>query len=245
MHFETVTSVTHYSDYLFSFITTRSRDFRPFKAGQFTMIGMGDDDLVRAYSIVSPPQADHLEFLSIKVADGALTSRLQSIQPGDEIEVVNRPAGTLVLDNLTPGKRLWCLATGTGLAPFLSLVRDPLTFQRFEEVVVTHTVRTSAELAYADLLTELPVHYYPTVTREAHAHTGRITEHIDKGGLFAALGLSGWNPEQDRVMLCGSQAFNRDLKERLEAAGFSHGSNRAPGEYVQERAYVMASPMPS
>ena len=241
MHFETVRSVSHYSDYLFSFTTSRSPDFRPFKAGQFTMIGMGDDDLVRAYSIASPPGVDHLEFLSIKVPDGALTTRLQKIQPGDEIEVVNRPTGTLVIDNLTPGKRLWCLATGTGLAPFLSIIRDPLTFQKFDEVVVTHTVRTCAELAYADMLQSLPIHYYPTVTREPFTRTGRITEHMDNGSIFTHLGLKGWNKAEDRILLCGSHAFNQDIKQRLEAAGLSHGSNRQSGEFVQERAYVMGA----
>ena len=241
MHFETVQSVTHYSDFLFSFTTSKSEEFRQFKAGQFTMIGMGDDDLLRAYSIASAPQANHLEFLSIKMPGGALTSRLQKIAVGDEIEVTNRPTGTLVLDNLTPGKRLWCLATGTGLAPFLSIVRDPLTFSRFEEVVVTHTVRTCSELAYAEMLIGLPIHYYPTVTREEFFATGRITDHIDDGSLFASLGIDRWNPQEDRVMLCGSHSFNNDLKQRLDLAGFSHGSNRQSGSYVQERAYVTTS----
>ena len=239
MNLETVLDVAHYSDSLFSFKTTRSDDIRPFKAGQFTMIGMADDDVLRAYSIASSPDEDHLEFLSIKVPGGPLTERLKDIQAGDQIEVGDRPTGTLVVDNLQPGKRLWCVATGTGLAPFLSIVRDPKTYERFEQVFVTHTVRTQRELAYGDLLGSLPITYYPTVTREPFETPGRITDRMDSGVLWTDLGVSPWVPEDDRIMICGSPEFNKELRSRLETLGFTHGTNRAPGEFVQERAFVM------
>lgn len=239
MNLETVLDVEHYSDALFSFKTTRSPDIRAFKAGQFTMIGMADDDVLRAYSIASAPHEAHLEFLSIKVPGGPLTERLKDIQVGDQIEVGDRPTGTLVLDNLKPGKRLWCVATGTGLAPFLSIIRDQQTFERFEHVVVTHTVRTLQELAYGDLLTSLPITYYPTLTREPFETPGRITERIDSGALWSDLNLTPWSIDEDRVMICGSPEFNKDLRSRLEGLGFTHGTNRAPGEFVQERAFVM------
>jgi ferredoxin--NADP+ reductase len=239
MNLETVLDVEHYSDALFSFKTTRSPDIRSFKAGQFTMIGMADDDVLRAYSIASAPHEAYLEFLSIKVPGGPLTERLKDIQVGDQIEVGDRPTGTLVLDNLKPGKRLWCVATGTGLAPFLSIIRDQQTFERFEQVIVTHTVRTAQELAYGDLLTSLPITYYPTVTRESFETPGRITERIDSGALWSDLSLTPWSVDEDRVMICGSPEFNKDLRSRLEGLGFAHGTNRAPGEFVQERAFVM------
>ena len=239
MNLETVLDVEHYSDALFSFKTTRSPDIRSFKAGQFTMIGMADNDVLRAYSIASAPHEAHLEFLSIKVPDGPLTERLKDIQVGDQIEVGDRPTGTLVLDNLKPGKRLWCVATGTGLAPFLSIIRDQQTFEHFEQVIVTHTVRTAQELAYGDLLTSLPITYYPTVTREPFETPGRITERIDSGALWSDLNLTPWSIDEDRVMICGSPEFNKDLRSRLEGLGFTHGTNRAPGEFVQERAFVM------
>ena len=238
MNLETVLDVNHYSDAMFSFTTTRSADIRPFKAGQFTMIGMSDDDVLRAYSIASEPEADHLEFLSIKVPDGPLTERLKDIKPGDQIEVGDRPTGTLVLDNLTDAKRLWCIATGTGLAPYLSIVRDPRSFERFDEVIVIHTVRTANELAYRDLLTALPITYYPTVTREAFVTEGRITSLIDDGSLWTDLGLPSWQKDTDRIMICGSPEFNKELRGRLEAIGFLHGTNRVPGAFVQERAFV-------
>ena len=239
MNLETVLTVTHYSDSLFSFTTTRSPEIRPFKAGQFTMIGMADDDVLRAYSIASAPSEDSLEFLSIKVPGGPLTERLQHIQPGDQIEVGDRPTGTLVIDNLTPAKRLWCVATGTGLAPFLSIVRDAATFEKFDEVIVTHTVRTVAELAYRDLLSGLPITYYPTVTREAFETPGRITERMQSGALWSDLDVSPWSRDTDRIMICGSPAFNQELRDQLSDAGFTHGTNRAAGEFVQERAFVM------
>ncbi len=239
MNLETVLDVEHYSDALFAFKTTRSPDIRSFKAGQFTMIGMADDDVLRAYSIASAPHEAHLEFLSIKVPGGPLTERLKDIQVGHQIEVGDRPTGTLVLDNLKPGKRLWCVATGTGLAPFLSIIRDQQTFERFEQVIVTHTVRTTQELAYGDLLTSLPITYYPTVTREPFETPGRVTERIDSGALWSDLNLSPWSIDEDRVMICGSPEFNKDLRSRLEGLGFTHGTNRAPGDFVQERAFVM------
>ena len=239
MNLETVLDVEHYSDALFSFKTTRSPDIRSFKAGQFTMIGMADDDVLRAYSIASAPHEAYLEFLSIKVPGGPLTERLKDIQVGDQIEVGDRPTGTLVLDNLKPGKRLWCVATGTGLAPFLSIIRDQQTFERFEEVIVTHTVRTTQELAYGDLLRSLSITYYPTVTRESFEPPGRITDRIDSGALWSDLSLTPWSFDEDRVMICGSPEFNKDLRSRLEGLGFTHGTNRAPGEFVQERAFVM------
>lgn len=239
MNLETVLNVTHYSDALFSFRTTRSDSIRPFKAGQFTMIGMADDDVLRAYSIASPPAADYLEFLSIKVPGGPLTERLQHIQPGDQIEVGDRPTGTLVIDNLTSGRRLWCVATGTGLAPFLAIVQDPKTFETYSEVVLTHTVRTVAELAYRDLLESLPLTYYPTVTREPFSCPGRITDRMQSGELWRDLGLSPWQPEEDRIMICGSPEFNQSLRDQLSASGFKHGTNREAGQFVQERAFVM------
>lgn len=239
MNLETVLHVEHYSDTLFSFKTTRGPDIRSFKAGQFTMIGMADDDVLRAYSIASAPNEAHLEFLSIKVPGGPLTERLKDIQAGDQIEIGDRPTGTLVLDNLEPGKRLWCVATGTGLAPFLSIIRDQQTFERFEQVIVTHTVRTTQELAYGDLLSSLPITYYPTVTREPFQTPGRITERIDSGALWSDLDLTPWSIVEDRVMICGSPEFNKDIRSRLEGLGFTHGTNRTPGEFVQERAFVM------
>lgn len=239
MNLETVVSVRHYSDDLFSFQTTRSQDIRPFKAGQFTMIGMGDNDILRAYSIASAPSEPHLEFFSIKVQDGPLTSRLQHIREGDQIEVGDRPTGTLILDNLLPGKRLWCIATGTGLAPFLSIVRDPATFERFEEVILTHTVRTVQELAFAEMLATCPIRYYPTVTREPFHTQGRITERLASGAVFEDLSLPPWSVVDDRIMICGSPAFNNELRNDLQSREFKHGTNRAPGHFVQERAFVM------
>ena len=238
MNLETVLETTHYSDFLFSFKTTRSSDVRSFLAGQFTMIGMGDDDLLRAYSIASPPDADYLEFLSIIVQDGPLTRRLKDIKPGQQIEVGGRPTGTLVIKNLLAAKRLWCLATGTGLAPFLSIVRDPATFEKFDEVILTHTVRTTDELAYANLLSDLPITYYPTVTRQPFKTEGRITDRLTSGIAYTDLDVPPWSAENDRVMVCGSIKFNQELRGTLESMAFKHGTNREPGHFVQERAFV-------
>jgi ferredoxin--NADP+ reductase len=249
---ERVLSVHHWTDKLFSFTTTRDTSLR-FLNGHFTMIGLRVEGkpLLRAYSIVSPNHEEHLEFLSIKVPDGPLTSRLQHVQVGDTVIVGRKPTGTLVADYLLPGKRLYLLATGTGLAPFMSIVRDPEVYERFEQVILVHGVRQKDELAYHDLLTEqLPAHeflgeivtaklrYYPTVTREAYEHTGRVTDLIDSGKLSEDLQLPPLDPAHDRVMICGSPGMLRDLKTMLEQRGFKEGSTSAPGDFVIERAFV-------
>lgn len=249
---ERVLTVHHWTDTLFSFTCTRDPAFR-FQAGQFAMIGLMAEGkpLLRAYSMVSAPYEEQLEFLSIKVPDGPLTSRLQHIRPGDEVLVGRKATGTLIVDNLLPGRTLWLLGTGTGLAPFMSLVKDPEVYDRFGRVVLTHTVREVAELAYRDYLTrELPQHeflgevvreklvYYPSVTREDFHTRGRITDLIRSGKLFADLGLPPFRLEDDRVMLCGSPALLADARTLLEAQGFVEGSGSAPGHYVIERAFV-------
>jgi ferredoxin/flavodoxin---NADP+ reductase len=249
---EEVLSVHHWTDRLFSFTTTRDPSLR-FHNGHFTMIGLKVDDkpLVRAYSIASANYEDHLEFLSIKVEDGPLTSRLQHIKPGDKIVVGRKPTGTLVVDYLLPGKRLWMFATGTGLAPFMSVVRDPETYEKFEHVILVHGVRQVDELAYRELLVDhLPSHeylgelvtsqmrYYPTVTREEFVNMGRITELLESGKLVADLGLPDLDPAHDRAMICGSPGMLRDLKLALEARGFKEGNTSTPGEFVVERAFV-------
>jgi ferredoxin/flavodoxin---NADP+ reductase len=249
---ETVTWVHHWTDRIFSFRCTRDPAFR-FVAGQFAMIGLmvGGKPLLRAYSVVSAPWDEELEFLSIKVQDGPLTSRLQHIRPGDTVLINKKPTGTLLLENLLPGKTLYLLATGTGLAPFMSLIREPETYERYERVVVAHTVRQVDELAYREFISaELPDHellgelvrgkllYYPSVTREPFPTQGRITTLIESGRIFADLGLPPLSTETDRVMLCGSEAFNADMKPLLEGSGFVEGSNAAPGTYVLEKAFV-------
>jgi len=250
---ERVLSVHHWTDRLFSFTTTRDPALR-FSNGHFTMIGLKGESgkpLLRAYSIASANYEEHLEFLSIKVPDGPLTSRLQHIQPGDTIVVGKKPTGTLLIDYLLPGKHLYLLSTGTGLAPFMSVIRDPATYERFEKVILVHGVRQVNELAYHDYITrELPAHeflgemvsqqllYYPTVTREPYRNQGRITDLIDNGKLFADLGLPALNPENDRVMICGSSAMLRDLKALCEARGLAEGNTSTPGAFVIERAFV-------
>ncbi|MBC7436018.1 MAG: ferredoxin--NADP reductase [Bdellovibrionales bacterium] len=249
---QTVLSVKHWTDRLFTFTTTRETAVR-FSNGHFTMIGLqvNGKPLLRAYSIVSANYEDHLEFLSIKVPDGPLTSRLQHVQPGDKIIVGRKPTGTLVTDYLLPGKRLIMFATGTGLAPFMSIVRDPDTYERYEQVVLVHGVRTVDELAYHDLLVDhLPQHeilgdlvsgklrYYPTVTREAFRNTGRVTELLRSGKLFDDLQLPQLNVEDDRVMICGSPAMLRDLRVILEERGFDEGNTSTPGHFVVERAFA-------
>ena len=250
---EKVLSVHHWTDRLFSFTTTRDPSLR-FSNGHFTMIGLRGDNgkpLLRAYSIASANYEDHLEFLSIKVPDGPLTSKLQHIQVGDSVIVGRKPTGTLVTDYLLPGKRLYLFGTGTGLAPFLSIVRDPDTYDRYEQVIVVHGVRQVDELAYHDMLTEhLPAHevlgelvssklrYYPTVTRESYRNMGRITDLIENGKMCADLGLPPINAAEDRVMLCGSPAMLRDLKVMLEHRGFKEGNTTTPGDFVVERAFV-------
>ena len=249
---ERVLSVHHWTDRLFTFTTTRDPALR-FSNGHFTMIGLrvNGKPLLRAYSIVSPNYEEHLEFLSIKVPDGPLTSRLQHIQVGDTIIVGKKPTGTLVADYLLPGKRLYLLSTGTGLAPFMSIIRDPEIYERFENVVLVHGVRQIDELAYHDVLTEhLPAHeflgdlvsaqlrYYPTVTRQAYRNRGRVTELIETGKLFEDIDLPSLSPIHDRVMICGSPAMLRDLKHMLEGYGFKEGNTSTPGDFVIERAFA-------
>ncbi|MGO1071613.1 ferredoxin--NADP reductase [Lysobacter sp. CA199] len=250
---ERVIDVKHWNDSLFSFRTTRDPGFR-FDSGHFVMVGLEIDGrpLMRAYSIASAHYEEHLEFFSIKVPDGPLTSRLRHIASGDEVLVSRRPTGTLVLNDLNPGKRLYLLGTGTGLAPFLSIIRDPLTYERFETVVLAHGVRKISDLAYAEFLErELPEHeflgdlvrerliYYPSVTREAFRNQGRITDAIADGLMAQTLGLPPLNPIEDRVMLCGSPQMLEDTAALLEGRGFKPSPRtREPGDYVIERAFV-------
>jgi ferredoxin--NADP+ reductase len=251
---EDVLSVKHWNEHLFSFTISRPPSFR-FRSGEFVMIGLPGEGrpLLRAYSIASPAYADELEFLSIKVPDGPLTSRLQLIQPGDQVFLGRKPTGTLVADALLPGKRLLLLSTGTGLAPFLSLVRDPDIYERFDKVLIVHCARRISDLAFRDQLEAqlagdplvqdqalLQFHYLPTVTREAFHTTGRIGALIDSGHLFEGPFGDGQplSPETDRVMMCGSMAMIRDLETRLEGLGFKEGSNASPGDFVIERAFV-------
>jgi len=248
----TVLSVRHWTERLFSFTATREPGFR-FDSGQFVMIGLTVDGrpLMRAYSIASSPYASELEFFSIKVPDGALTSRLQHLRPGYKVLVGSKPTGTLVLRNLLPGRTLWLLATGTGLAPFLSIVRDLETYARYDRVVLVHGVRRVRELAYADLLRDVLPHdeylgeavrsalvYCPTVTREPFMRQGRIPELVASGRLAADLGLPAFDPAHDRCMICGSPAMLADTRAVLEARGFSEGNMTVPGTYVIERAFV-------
>jgi ferredoxin--NADP+ reductase len=250
---ERVLSVHHWTDRLFSFTTTRDPSLR-FSNGHFTMIGLRKEDgkpLLRAYSIVSANYEEHLEFLSIKVQDGPLTSRLQHIQVGDTIIVGRKPTGTLLIDYLLPAKRLYLLSTGTGVAPFLSVIRDPATYERFEQVVLVHGTREVSELAYHDYIAEhLPKHeflgeilagkllYYPTVTREAFRNTGRVTTLLESGKIASDLGIPLLNPAEDRVMICGSPEMLRDLKQMMETRGFKEGNTTTPGDFVIERAFV-------
>jgi ferredoxin/flavodoxin---NADP+ reductase len=249
---EEVLSVHHWTDRLFSFTTTRDQALR-FSNGHFTMIGLrvNEKPLLRAYSIVSANYEEHLEFLSIKVQDGPLTSRLQHIQVGDKIIVGRKPTGTLLIDYLLPGKNLYLLSTGTGMAPFLSVIRDPETYERFEKVILVHGVREVKELAYHDYLTqELPKHeflgemvreqflYYPTVTREPFKNQGRLTDAIESGKLFTDIGLPAFDAGRDRVMICGSPQMLKDLKRMLEARHFKEGNTTTPGDFVIERAFA-------
>ncbi len=261
---QTVTEVKHWTDSLFSFRVSRPATLR-FRSGEFVMIGlMGDPDpktgrqkpLLRAYSIASPSWDEELEFYSIKVQDGPLTSKLQHIQPGDQIILRPKPVGTLVHDALLPGKRLWFFATGTGFAPFASLLREPQTYEDYDEVIITHTCREVAELEYGrqlienirqdEMLAELmgegfadKIRYYPTTTREESPKMGRITNLLKDGTVFADLGIEcGIKPETDRAMVCGSLAFNLDIKEILEEFGLREGANSEPKEFVIEKAFV-------
>jgi ferredoxin/flavodoxin---NADP+ reductase len=249
---EKVLSVHHWTDRLFTFKTTRDAALR-FSNGHFTMIGLrvNGKPLLRAYSIVSANYEDHLEFLSIKVPDGPLTSRLQHIQVGDSIIVGRKPTGTLLIDYLLPGKRLFLLSTGTGLAPFMSIVRDPDTYNKFEPIILVHGVRQKDELSYHDMLVEhLPAHeflgemvtsqlrYYPTVTREQYKNMGRVTDLIESGKIFEDLDMQTLDPSEDRVMICGSPAMLKDLKHILETRGFKEGNTSHPGDFVIERAFA-------
>ena len=247
-----VISVHHWTDRLFSFTATRDPAFR-YQSGQFTMIGLPVDGrpLLRAYSMVSPHYEETLEFLSIKVQDGPLTSRLQHVQPGDTVLVGRKASGTLLLQNLLPGGTLWLLSTGTGLAPFMSVIRDPEVYERFDKVVLVHGCRHVNELAYADLITrDLPRNeyfgeqlsrqllYYPTVTREAFRHQGRIPTLLETGKLCHDLGLPKLDAARDRFMLCGSPGMLKDTRTLLDKLGLAEGNMSHPGHYVIERAFV-------
>ena len=248
-----VLSVHHWNDSLFSFTTQRGAAFR-FESGQFVMIGLEVDGrpLLRAYSIASAPYADHLEFFSIKVPDGALTSRLQHLRAGDPVLVGTKPTGTLVLSDLPSGRHLYLLATGTGLAPFMSLIRDPEIYERFGKVVLVHGVRQASDLAYADLIEhELPrdehlgaaaarqLIYVPVVTREAFRHQGRLPDLIASGALARMARLPPLDPSLDRAMLCGSPSMLRETSESLDKLGFRPSPGRGqPGDYLIERAFV-------
>jgi ferredoxin/flavodoxin---NADP+ reductase len=258
-----VLEVKHYTDRLFSFKTERAPSLR-FRSGEFVMIGlMGDADpktgkqkpLMRAYSIASPSWDEELEFYSIKVQDGPLTSRLQHIEPGDEIIIRPKPVGTLVHDALLPGKRIWLFATGTGFAPFASLLREPQTYQDYDEIIITHTCREVGELTYGrdliealkedELLNEVigegfwkKIKYYPTTTREESPKMGRITDLMRSGEAFDDLGVPRLTSETDRAMICGNLAFNLELKEMLEEYGLVEGANSKPQHYVVEKAFL-------
>lgn len=249
---ETVTAVHHWNDTLFSFRTTRDPGFR-FENGHFTMIGLQLEDrpLLRAYSIASANYEEEMEFFSIKVPDGPLTSHLQQLKVGDKVLVGRKPTGTLVADNLLPGRNLWLLSTGTGLAPFMSIIKDPDIYERFDRVILTHGVRYVSELAYADYIREeLPNNeffgeelkskllYYPTVTREPFRNEGRLTDLLESGKLAADLGLPQMSPEHDRFMLCGSPSMLKDFTRILDARGFNETRKGIAAEYVIERAFV-------
>ena len=250
---QTVTMVKHWTDRLFSFRVTRPNSLR-FRSGEFVMIGLLKEEgkpLLRAYSIASPAWDDELEFYSIKVPDGPLTSRLQHINVGDEIILRPKPVGTLVHDALMPGKRLWLLATGTGFAPFASLLREPETYEKYDSVIMMHTCREVAELEYGrtvvEGLSEDPLigdlvgdklRYYPTTTREPFSHMGRVTDNLTSGKVFADLGVPAMNPVDDRAMVCGSLAFNVDVKTILDGFGLREGANSDPKEFVIEKAFV-------
>lgn len=250
---QTVLSVRHWDDRLFSFRVTRPPGFR-FRSGEFIMIGLPGENgkpILRAYSIASPVWDEELEFYSIKVSDGPLTSKLQKICPGDQIIVKTKPTGTLILDALLPGQRLWMISTGTGIAPFASLMREPETYQKFDKVILTQTCRQRSELLYGDdLAGNLPGDQlvgeeaqdkfirYATTTREASERMGRITDLIATGQVFRDLNSPPLDPAADRVMICGSMGLNLDLKRLLEERGFCEGAPNKPAEYVIERAFV-------
>jgi ferredoxin--NADP+ reductase len=252
VHAETVTAVRHYTDRLFSFRITRPPSFR-FRSGEFVMIGLpnAEKPVFRAYSIASPAWDEELEFFSIKVPGGPLTSQLQKIVPGDTVLMRQKSTGTLVLDALTPARRLFMVASGTGIAPFASVIRDPDTFERFGHVVLTHTCRDHSELTYGVELVEGlaadpligdmaagRVTLYSTTTREITPRMGRITRLIENGRIFADLGIGPLDPETDRVMICGSMNVLADVKSLVEQLGFQEGSNSQPAGFVVEKAFV-------
>lgn len=254
---QTVTHVRHWTDRLFSFRVTRPASLR-FRSGEFVMIGLlnqAGKPLLRAYSIASPAWDEELEFYSIKVPEGPLTSKLQHIEVGDQIILRPKPVGTLVHDALLPGKRLWFFSTGTGIAPFASLIREPQTYEDYDQIILTHTCRQVAELEYGrqlvdsvrndEMLKELmgadfadKLIYYPTTTREDSPKMGRITKLLEDGTVFRDLGIEGIAPETDRAMICGSLSFNIDLKAMLEGYGLREGANSEPLEFVVEKAFV-------
>jgi ferredoxin--NADP+ reductase len=252
LHKAQIQSVHHWDDNLFSFTTTRDSGFR-FKNGHFTMIGLEQEGrpLLRAYSIASANYEDHLEFFSIKVAEGALTSQLQNLQVGDEIYVSNKPTGSLLTEQLLPGKRLYLLSTGTGLAPFISIIKDPDIYEQYEKIILIHGVRYTSELAYSQLINEhLPDNeyfgeqvknqliYYPTVTRDNFKNQGRLTNLIKEKRIPQELGLPPLDPQHDRFMICGGPAMLKETCELLDAEGFRETRNGELGHYVIERAFV-------
>ena len=252
LNYETVTSVHHWNESLFSFKTTRNRGLR-FKNGHFTMIGLEieDEPLMRAYSIASANHEDEMEFFSIKVQDGPLTKHLQKLQVGDQILIGKKPVGTLIADHLLPAKNLYLLSTGTGLAPFMSIIKDPEIYEKYDNVILTHGVRNISDLAYQHFIeNELPeneyfgdqvkekLRYYPTVTRDEFRNTGRLTDLMANGKLFADLNLPEPNLEDDRFMLCGSPSMLNDFTDMLDARGFKEAKQGKKGHYVVERAFV-------
>ncbi|MEM1391618.1 MAG: ferredoxin--NADP reductase [Pseudomonadota bacterium] len=250
-----VLSVHHYTDRLFKFRITRPASFR-FRSGEFIMIGLPPAEgerkpILRAYSVASPSWDDTLEFYSIKVQDGPLTSRLQKIEPGDHVLLGKKPVGTLVHDALLPGKRLYCFSTGTGFAPFSSVLRDPETYEKFDEVIITHTCREVAELAYSSEIVDTflndpdigeiaqgKLRLYQSCTREEFENRGRISDLIRTGKLFEDLGVPKLDPAVDRAMICGSIEMTKELKELMEDHGLKEGANSEPADFVIERAFV-------
>ncbi|WP_409432215.1 ferredoxin--NADP reductase [Litorimonas sp. RW-G-Af-16] len=252
---EKVLDVEHYTDRLFRFSITRPPSFR-FRTGEFIMIGLPKEEdqkrpIMRAYSIASPAWDEKLEFYSIKVQDGPLTSKLQKIKNGDTVLLGRKPVGTLVLDALLPGKRLWMFSTGTGIAPFASLIRDPETYERYDEVILTHTCREVSELTYGNQLVadtmndplvgemvQGKLKHITSVTREDYPLIGRITDLIQSGKLFEVAGTPKLNPAEDRVMICGSKEMIDDTAKMVETFGLTEGSNSQPAEFVVEKSFV-------
>jgi ferredoxin/flavodoxin---NADP+ reductase len=252
VHAETVTAVEHYTDRLFRFRITRPQSLR-FRSGEFVMIGLPNaaKPVMRAYSIASPSWDEELEFFSIKVDDGPLTQHLQKIKVGDTVIMRPKPTGTLVNDALLPGERLFMISTGTGFAPFASLIRDPETYEKFPTVIATHTCRLKDELTYSRETVEATLAdplvgevanghllYFPSSTREDTANMGRITTLIENGDMFRTLNIAPLDPAKDRIMVCGSMAFMKDIRAMIEPMGFVEGSNNEPGTFVVERAFV-------